>query len=750
MGCALTKPGRKRRVRTVLVRTAEAGAWLCVIIRSAAFTALLLFQGLVGLGPCLAATPSAGEAPQFSAAQAAYLLTTNAEGLSVHATEGNVPAAKVMRGEALVGYVFSTFAVSGTLGYGGRPLDIHVGLTPQGRVAGALLARHEEPILVIGIAPEQLSQFVASLKGLDITRSLRAQDAERRATGPDHVAGATVSSAVMKDAVLRSARAVAGAYGLLGSGKERARIIRSGFEERTWQQLLDEGAVAHTRFVRGDVPGLDPTGDGGSGPDADKLFIWLYTSLLTPPIIGQNLLGRRAYESLMAGLGADEHAILVAASGLYSFKGTAWRQGGRFDRIRLIQGRNTITFADSDHTLVEHIQAVGAPELREIGVFRIPAGSGFDPTAPWRLELIVANPSGAPALLPLDYTIPSVFVSRPAAAAKPASLGAGRAADDALWRDIWYQRRGEAAILVTMLIVLTVLLFFHDLIVRNTELYRATRLSFLIATVGFLGIYAGTQLSVVNVVTFTHAVLTGFHWEQFLLDPMVFILWSFLALALLFWGRGVFCGWLCPFGALQELLNQSARRLGIRQIEIPWPVHERLWPIKYTLFLVILGLSFQSVTDAFRLAEVEPFKTSVALHFMRPWPYVAYALALLGTGLFIERFYCRYVCPLGAGLAIPAKLKIFDWLKRRPQCGRECRICATRCTVQAINSLGQINPNECIYCLKCQANYYDSTTCLPLKQRAQRRGGGRAASAPAASAAVSADRKPQSQEAQHE
>lgn len=721
------------------------------VYRAIILAVVFLLAGLSADGPALAGQQPSTDTPQFSIAQAAELLATDAAGLSVVALDGDVPAAKVMRGDALVGHIFSTFAVSGTLGYGGRPLDIHVGLSPQGRVTGAVLARHEEPILVIGVAPEQLSQFVSSLKGLDITRSLRAQDAERKRDGPDHVVGATVSSAVMKDAVLRSARAVAGASGLLGGGTEGARIVRSGFNERTWQQLIDEGAIAHKRFVRRDVPGLDGDNAAEKGADAEALFISLYTALLTPPTIGQNLLGRRAYESLSAELGADDHTILVAASGLYSFKGTAWRQDGRFDRFRLIQGRHTITFTKADHTLVERIQADGAPELREIGVFRVPQRSGFDPTAPWRIELIVATAADGPALLALDYKVPATYVSRPPATAAPAALGAGAGPDDELWREIWYQRRGEVAILIIMLIVLTGVLFFHDLIVRNTELYRKTRLAFLIVTVGFLGIYAGTQLSVVNVVTFTHAVLTGFRWEQFLLDPMVFILWSFLALALLFWGRGVFCGWLCPFGALQELLNQGARRLGIRQIEIPWPVHERLWPIKYTLFLVILGLSFQSVTDAFRLAEVEPFKTSVALHFMRPWPYVAYALALLGAGLFIERFYCRYVCPLGAGLAIPAKLKIFDWLKRRPQCGRECRICATRCTVQAINSLGQINPNECIYCLKCQANYYDATTCLPLKQRAPRRGGERAQPSSAATAGgPAAGRAPPSKEAAHE
>jgi polyferredoxin len=275
-----------------------------------------------------------------------------------------------------------------------------------------------------------------------------------------------------------------------------------------------------------------------------------------------------------------------------------------------------------------------------------------------------------------------------------------------------------------MLLVLTTILLFQDALTRRVALYRATRLTFLAMTFAFLGLYAGAQLSIVNVVTFSQALLHGFKWENFLLDPLIFLLWSFTAAALLFWGRGVFCGWLCPFGALQELLNEGAKRLGVKQVQVPWPLHERLWLIKYVAFLLILAFSLNSAADAFRVAEIEPFKTAIALKFQREFVFVAYALALLFAGLFIERFFCRYLCPLGAGLAIPAKLKLFDWLKRRPQCGTECHICELRCTVQAIDPIGRINPNECIYCQNCQANYYDSNTCMVLIRRAARRQGG--------------------------
>ena len=252
---------------------------------------------------------------------------------------------------------------------------------------------------------------------------------------------------------------------------------------------------------------------------------------------------------------------------------------------------------------------------------------------------------------------------------------------------------------------------------------------------------ANAQLSVVNVLTFIHALLSGFRWELFLLDPMVFLLWGFVAVSLLFWGRGVFCGWLCPFGALQELLNTLAQRLGVKQIEVPFGLHERLWMIKYVAFLGILAISLNSIMAAFglpRSSRSRPRSRSSSCAIGRSF---SMPVALLVAGLFVERFFCRYLCPLGAALAIPARMRMFDWLKRYRECGSECQICARRCTVQAIHPLGQINPNECIYCLKCQANYFDHSVCLHLKKRAERR---KPARQPPAAAGRAAGRQPMS------
>ena len=82
---------------------------------------------------------------------------------------------------------------------------------------------------------------------------------------------------------------------------------------------------------------------------------------------------------------------------------------------------------------------------------------------------------------------------------------------------------------------------------------------------------------------------------------------------------------------------------------------------------------------------------------------------------------------------------MFDWLKRRFQCGHDCTICAQRCTVQAIHPDGRINPNECIHCLACQTYYFDVTACPPLIAQAKRRERRRQLARPATMTEAAAD-----------
>jgi NosR/NirI family nitrous oxide reductase transcriptional regulator len=459
-------------------------------------------------------------------------------------------------------------------------------------------------------------------------------------------------------------------------------------------------------------------------------------------------LGEAAYERLRARLDHDDdddndeddndkenenadaqrQAIIVAANGIYSFKGSGYVRGGIFDRIELLQDGYGTRFRDRDHERIGALEAVGAPVFKEIGLFMVPEDFAFDPTAPWELQLLVQRATGAreKALLAFDlsYALPDRYIkseqrTEKAADATPRpgeTTPLPAVEEEPLWKQMW--RRSPISIGITgfAIVVLTGIFFFQNLLVKRPRLYTWLRRGFLAFTLVWLGWYANAQLSVVNVLTFTNALITGFSWEYFLTAPLIFILWSSVAIALLFWGRGPYCGWLCPFGALQELTNSAAKAIGVPQIRVPWDLHERLWPIKYIIFIFLFGMSLYSLAFAEQLSEVEPFKTAIILKFVRDWPFVLYAVTLLVVGLFIERFFCRYLCPLGAALAIPGRMRMFQWLRRWPECGSPCQRCANECPVQSIHPEGHINVNECIYCMHCQELYRDDQRCPHMIQ----------------------------------
>ena len=63
-------------------------------------------------------------------------------------------------------------------------------------------------------------------------------------------------------------------------------------------------------------------------------------------------------------------------------------------------------------------------------------------------------------------------------------------------------------------------------------------------------------------------------------------------------------------------------------------------------------------------AEIEPFKTAITVHFQREWYFVAYALFWLGLGMVLFKGFCRYLCPLGAVMAVGGVLRGRDWIAR--------------------------------------------------------------------------------------
>jgi len=681
---------------------------------------------------------------------------------------GEPPIAPVLRGEEVLGFAYLNSDFSSSIGYSGKPIHIVVGIDQKGVIRGFKLVHHDEPIVLIGI-PE--AKVVASMNAL-LNKDLgRVASGAEMPPQVDIVSGATVTVLVMGDSISRAAVQLIRSNRLGGDVAVTAdeptfvrKLDPSKSEIRDWETLVGDGSVRSLRMTVGEVSedfrkaGKTVAADKPETHDPNGRFIDLYLAPVSVPSVGRFLLGDVSYECLASRLKPGQSAILVAGDGAYSFKGSGYVRGGIFDRIELLQEGQGYRFRDRNHTRIPVLAADGAPKLREIALFVVPPEFPFDVTQPFDLQMLVQRntegrdkaiiPYNLPYVLPDSYVVVEKAEKAVVAQSTPATVAAERPADirpeaavvgeQALWMRIWDMNRIKVGITIFALLTLTVIFFFQDWLMKRPVFFRWLRVGYLLFALVWLGWYANAQLSVVNVLTFVNSLVTGFNWEFFLSAPLIFILWAAVAAGLLFWGRGPFCGWLCPFGALQELTNNIAQWLKVPQLKLPWGLHERLWPLKYIIFLGLFGLSLYSVALAEMFAEVEPFKTAIILKFAREWPFVIFALTMLSAGLFIERFYCRYLCPLGAALAIPGHIRMFEWLKRWGECGSPCHLCAKECPVNAIHPEGKINVNECIYCMHCQELYHDDQRCPHMIQVRRKREKFMALSSPASRGEVPA------------
>ncbi len=685
---------------------------------------------------CLAVSASAASVLQQ------YLPTVNVSDIVPDAeafgpVRDDLAVAPVLKGGKTVAWVFVTSDFVGTTGYSGKAIHTLVAVGTDARIIGVRLVKHSEPIVLIGIPEAKVKALVAGYAGLDLV-------AEAKSGGTAHdvdiISGATVTVMVIDDSIVRSGLKVARALGLGGLIQEseqagpRFTVNADAAAPVDWIEAEGDGTIrrlsldiAQVNAAFAEHADARARERALTGPP-ETTFIDMHAALVSVPAIGKALLGPAEEANLKTWLKEGESAIAVVGRGLYSFKGSGYVRGGIFDRIVLIQDDVSVRFRDRDHRRLGGTALQGAPDFTEMDLFRIAANVGFDPTKPFRLQLLAQREVGPIEKVfhtfDLGYQLPQKYLKAVAPPPVEVTAVADREEGSAqahLWKRIWRDKTFEIAVLCTMLFVLTALFFFQTYAVRNARGFFIFRIVFLTVTLVFLGWYANAQLSVVNLMALFGSLVSGFSWQAFLLDPLTFILWFSVAAALLFWGRGAYCGWLCPFGALQELTNQIARKLRIPQWTLPWGLHERLWPLKYMIFLGLFGVSLMSVEQAEHLAEIEPFKTAIILKFIRAWPFVAYAVALLVAGLFVERFYCRYLCPLGAALAIPARMRMFDWLKRYHECGNPCQTCSNQCPVQAIHKTGEINPNECINCLHCQVLYQSETVCPVVMKKMKSR-----------------------------
>jgi transcriptional regulator of nitric oxide reductase len=628
--------------------------------------------------------------------------------------EGSPPAIAVYKDGKVAAWVFSTLDIVAAPGYSVTPFDVIAGVDPGGRITGAKVVFHREPYIYRdAVRQPLLDTFLAREAGTPLRGGAVA-------LRPEFVAGATISARAMRAAILDTARLVLHARAARAAVTAPALDTES-FRLMSWKELNAEGAVARLRITSGDVAAAlaragasDAVLDVPLGKPED-LYIEVMTGLLTPPAIGGNLLGLRNFEDYRRRLTNGAQAIFVASNGPYDFLGTKhYREadGRRFDRLRIVQegisdginGSQTIGFVHDDYQRIGTGAAEGIRAQQVAGLLALPAGAAFDPLKPWRLELLVnaTGPQPVTVAFPVAYRLPAAHILMP------------EEPPVAAWVEAWRDARVNIAILAALLAALTAIFAFQAQLARSRLAHRLVRTGFLAVVLVWLGWVAGVQFSIVNVVNYLQAPFRGFDIGFYLAEPLMVMVAAYTLISVVLIGRGVFCGWLCPFGALQELLAQASRALRLPQWNPPAALEKRLWLGKYIAAAVVLVLVLSGLDAASATTEIEPFKTAITSKFTRAWPYVLYACALLAVGLFSERAYCRFLCPLGGVLAALDRLHVLNLLKRRPECGSPCHLCERSCPVRAIEPTGRIVMAECFQCLDCQVEYYDDQRCPPL------------------------------------
>lgn len=633
------------------------------------------------------------------------VLATVYEGVTrVETVDDDGPiAAAAYKGDEFVGYVFSTLDVLRAPGYSTTPFDVVAGVTLDGDITGGAVLFHREPYLINDQRRTgYLVEFLSSLRGVEARLGATAP------LEPSFVAGATISARAMRNAVLEGGRMV-----LRFRTEElvvtEPTINMVSFKPMSPLELVDDGGLSRVLVTNADLAkAMDAAGVGdylpevplNGGPDA--IYADFVVGYGNPPQVGRNGAGLEPYDHLINGTPAGTQAIYVGSlGGAYDYRGTKFNNVAnrfRVDRVRVSQGDNVYDFDKSDMI----------PSKLRMGDFLLlPEDSGFDPMQPWHASFYASalKPDGSLQpfeLASLDYTIPAHYILMPEVEPPPA------------WMEPWLQDWLEIVILCTALVMLTVILAFQAQLTRRRKLHRYVRLGFLTFTLVWIGWIASAQLSIVHVINYVKAPFGNLDWAFYLAEPLIVILSIYTAISLILLGRGVFCGWLCPFGALQELLANIARAFKLPQWNPPDRIQKHLWMGKYLSLATIMVLVFVAPSAAAVAEEVEPFKTAITAMFVRGLPYVVYAVGLLAIGLFTERAFCRFLCPLGGALAILDRLHLLNLLKRRPECGSPCHLCERSCPVRAIRPSGKIVMAECFQCLDCQVEYYDDKRCPPL------------------------------------
>ena len=167
---------------------------------------------------------------------------------------------------------------------------------------------------------------------------------------------------------------------------------------------------------------------------------------------------------------------------------------------------------------------------------------------------------------------------------------------------------------------------------------------------------------------------------------------------------GAFCGWACPFGTLQDALTGLRKRLKIKEILVA-PKADRV--LRYSRYLVLALVLFQTIsTVKLWFADFDPYRTIFGLGWLfefnleANWPAYSIALLIIGGSFFIERAWCRYLCPLGGTISLFGKFSLLRIRRQADGC-KGCNVCERPCPVKLPVATVNTVSSDCIGCLNC-------------------------------------------------
>lgn len=570
--------------------------------------------------------------------------------------------------------------------YSGKPIEFLIGIDEDCYIRDLQLLKHSEPILLVGIPLTDLLNAVSSYKDKCIKNSLvlgslEIGSLEKVTESIKVITSATVTSLAVHSIILKSSRTVACDLKLMKSVYSNVDLTGE-YKKYTWEQLVSIGAIKN--FKQGDL--LD-----------------VYYMEISHPSIGINIFGEEEYLHLKSTLRSNERILFIINNGDWSYKGSGWVRGGLFDRFRIEQSGNFFLFHDYDFKKLPTIICDDVADFHESGLFYIRGGE-FKAAINWDLVFLysdsnVKNKGKEFTTFKTSYNIPQIFIKK----------------ERNLYEQVWYENLYLLFIYFFLwLCVFYIFIKRKNIIKFSTNIFDYIYIITIFIITVFVGCICGGQPSIVNVLSVFNVFITKSSLMVFLMDVFFIVSWFFIPITLLIWGRSFFCGWFCPFGSLQELLYRLREFLTnfIYSYEVHFKIRNFLNYFRYFIFLSLLCISYFSLEKAEIFAEVEPFKTMWNLGVLKRGFLSMYIFFILFTSFFMYRWFCRFICPLGAFFSLFSVYTISKIL-RRNACVK-CNICRKCCKAKAIDDLGHVIPTKCLGCFDCISAMYDNTVCPPL------------------------------------